>query len=232
MAEETNIWEHYQAGGAESFAGSESRLAFLAALFGRGQAVLNIGAGNGRFEELALARGADVYSLDPGPKTVEGLRARLGLGDKAAAGVCDKIPFADAHFDAVVMSEVLEHLSPEVMRAAFSEVRRVLKPGGRFVGTVPCGEVLAEQETVCPKCGEKFHRWGHRQSFTPESLAAALGAEFAGIEAAKRLFVPWNALNWKGKLQGLFNRGLFLGGLLGDARLNIYFSCVRSGPAA
>lgn len=227
MAEETNIWEHFQAGGAESFAGSESRLAFLASLFGRGQTVLNIGAGNGRFEELALARGADVYSLDPGPKTVQGLRARLGLGDKAAVGVSDKVPFPDAHFDAVVMSEVLEHLSPESMRATLGEVRRVLKPGGRFVGTVPCNEVLAEQETVCPKCGEKFHRWGHRQSFTPESMTAALGAVFSGAEAAKRLFVPWNVLNWKGKLQGLFNRGLFLAGLLGDARLNIFFSARR-----
>ena len=42
----------------------------------------------------------------------------------------DTLPFADDSFDAVVALDVLEHLDDDV--AAAKEIRRVLKPGGRF----------------------------------------------------------------------------------------------------
>jgi len=46
-----------------------------------------------------------------------------------------KLPFKDCSFDAVTMLAVLEHLAePE---AILQEIRRVLKPGVHFCGTVP-----------------------------------------------------------------------------------------------
>lgn len=227
MAHGNNLWEYFQTETVEVFSGSGARLGFMAAQFTAGEKVLDVGAGSGMFEEFCLARGVDVYALDPGPKTIEGLRVRLGLGDKAAVGSSDNIPFPDASFDAVVMSEVLEHLSPAVMRATLVEVGRVLRPGGRFVGTVPCAEVLAELMAVCPKCGEHFHKWGHMQSFTPEKLRASLAEFFQSVHVERRLFVPWSTLNWKGRLHGLFSRVLHFFGLLSDGRQNIYFNCKK-----
>lgn len=47
----------------------------------------------------------------------------------------EKLPFDDAYFDAAVCFEVIEHLfDPDAMLA---EIRRVLKPDGRFLITVP-----------------------------------------------------------------------------------------------
>lgn len=43
------------------------------------------------------------------------------------------MPFADDHFDAIVCSEVFEHLPDPV--AAATELQRVLKPGGRLILT-------------------------------------------------------------------------------------------------
>lgn len=46
-----------------------------------------------------------------------------------------KLPFPDASFDKVLMSEVLEHISDD--RVALSEIYRVLKPGGILALSVP-----------------------------------------------------------------------------------------------
>jgi SAM-dependent methyltransferase len=45
------------------------------------------------------------------------------------------LPFPDAHFDAVVSFEVFEHVFN--IDEAMSEIRRVLKPGGQLLITVP-----------------------------------------------------------------------------------------------
>ena len=51
------------------------------------------------------------------------------------------LTFADASFDLVLTSETLEHV-PD-FRAALSETRRVLRPGGRHIFTVPLDPRLA-----------------------------------------------------------------------------------------
>lgn len=51
------------------------------------------------------------------------------------AGDAQKLPLADGCFDAVVCSEVLEHLPHPT--AALAEARRVLKPGGKLLLCVP-----------------------------------------------------------------------------------------------
>ena len=47
----------------------------------------------------------------------------------------EQLPFADESFDAVLCSEVLEHVPQPSM--VLSELRRVLKPGGRLFMTTP-----------------------------------------------------------------------------------------------
>lgn len=209
------------------FRGALPRLTYLAARLPRGAAVLDVGVGDGTFERIAASRGAAVHVLDPDARAIERARERLGLGDRARVGVGQAIPWPDGAFDAVVVSEVLEHLDDATLAATLAEIARVLKPGGTLLGTVPADEALAEQQVVCPDCGRRFHRWGHEQSFAPDRLAAILSERFTAVAVRRRWFVAWGLLNWKGRLQAVARTGLALVGVWGAGH-NLVFSARRS----
>jgi SAM-dependent methyltransferase len=151
------------------------------------------------FESLALQRGLDVYCLDPSERSIRSLQSKHGLGEKAKVGYSQDMPFANESFDYVVMSEVLEHLSDQVVTDTVAEVHRVLIPGGRMIGTVPSREILAEQLVVCPCCGDRFHRWGHLQSFSPDRIQDTFSQGFVVERIQERPFESFAHLNWKGK---------------------------------
>jgi SAM-dependent methyltransferase len=202
-AVQDRIWDYYQNDAAETFAGSVSRLSFLAMRIGVPGKVLDIGVGSGVFEEMALARGLDVYALDPSERSIAALREKLKLDGKAKIGYSTEIPFASNFFDAVVVSEVLEHLSDDVLARSLPEIERVLVPGGLLLGTVPARERIADQNVVCPDCGSRFHRWGHMQSFDVARMSALLAQHFDIERIFEKRFVTWRTLNWKGKTVAL-----------------------------
>jgi 2-polyprenyl-6-hydroxyphenyl methylase / 3-demethylubiquinone-9 3-methyltransferase len=98
--------------------------------------VLDIGCGRGFYLPLyaALNATATGVELDPVPRAMAEQRARE-TGATILAAQAEALPFPDASFEAVVMSEILEHLDEPV--AALTEARRVLVPGGLLLVTVP-----------------------------------------------------------------------------------------------
>jgi SAM-dependent methyltransferase len=190
--EQDHIWDFYQSRTPEIFDENTGRLRFLAKRIGAGEKVLDIGIGNGTFERLAKSRGAEVFCLDPSAESIERAKRELNMdSEHAKCGYSQAIPFSDSLFDAVVMSEVLEHLSDEISEPTLREVKRVLKPGGRLLATVPAREDLAINNVVCPHCDKSFHRWGHVRSFTPESFRALLSPNFDLNEVKEKKFITW-----------------------------------------
>jgi SAM-dependent methyltransferase len=197
-SDQHKIWHHFQNAAPESFAASHPRLKFLLGQIARRTgsrppAVLSIGIGDGFFDRQAMARGWQVQSLDPDQQAVERLAAE---GIAAQVGSIEKLPWANESLDFAVASEVLEHLTGQEREAGLAEIARVLKRGGWFLGTVPHAENLAEQEAVCPCCGQVFHRWGHQASFTLASLRELLSSRFQVEQLQRTAFVD------------LFGRGL------------------------
>lgn len=97
--------------------------------------ILELGAGGGF---LALALAARGYSrLTLSDLTATALAAlRVNAPDAALVGAdAERLPFRDAAFDAVVSSDVIEHL-PDV-EGHVAEVERVLVPGGRYYLKTP-----------------------------------------------------------------------------------------------
>ena len=122
------IWEYFQNDDevGDAVFNARPRYEFVANQITPGMRVLNIGVGRGGLESILVDRKIRVSSLDPGEKSIERVRRQFGLGDAAKVGFSQDMPFADAEFDVVVVCEVLEHLSDEVIAATFDEAAKAV----------------------------------------------------------------------------------------------------------
>jgi len=222
------IWEAFQNDESlvDTAFSARRRFEFIAKKIPQGCRVLNIGVGNGHLESILVDKGGIVSCLDPSDSAIDKLRERLGLGDRAKSGYSQLIPFSNNSFDYVIMSEVLEHLSDETINATLKEVKRVLKKEGKFIGTVPADENIEENIVICPHCAERFHRWGHVQSFSEEKLLKLLESEFYPVTVKRTLFSDYKQLNWKGKVLAILQVFQVYMNLKGRTQ-NFYFEVIN-----
>jgi len=153
-----------------------------------GMTVLDLGCGEGRHAFEAFRRGAHVVAVDWGRSEVETTKRWLGaiaeageagrVGDGTAAryevvrGDLTALPFPDGAVDRVIASEVLEHIPDDA--AAFAEIARVVRPGGRVAVTVP----RYWPERVCWALSDAYHanEGGHVRIYRGDVLRARLTA--------------------------------------------------------
>ena len=226
--DQTKIWDYFQNDDemGDAFVNARPRYEYLAQQIASEMCALNIGVGRGGLEAILLKKGVVVSCLDPSENAIDSLRKQYALGDRAQVGFSQAIPFLDCQFDVVVMSEVLEHLADDVLAATLVEAKRVLKPGGRFIGTVPADENLLENRVMCPHCGEPFHRWGHLQSFSEGRLGALLAQQFDSVALSRHFFDEIRTLNWKGRISWLVKQILVRFGVTGNGE-TFFFSASK-----
>jgi SAM-dependent methyltransferase len=99
--------------------------------FSKNKNVVDIGCGFGLYRPVVEAVGGKWTGVEP----FEG-------GAHTVVASAEDLPFDKDTFDLAIMDAVLEHI-PDVGKA-FSEVARVLKPGGKFIGYVAFMECFHE----------------------------------------------------------------------------------------
>lgn len=115
-----------------------------------GMTALDIGCGRGRHSLEFLRRGCKAVAMDLNPDDLRYSRYLLASTVRDAAqappaeplgpyvvlrGNALRLPFADARFERVICSEVLEHVDDPALAAR--ELARVLRPGGIMAASVP-----------------------------------------------------------------------------------------------
>jgi SAM-dependent methyltransferase len=101
-----------------------------------GRRVLDAGCGSGPLAAALRGKGALVSGFDLSPGMVALARERLGEEtDLRVADLGERLPWDDDSFDVVVCSLALHYLEDWI--APLTDLRRVLRPGGRLVISVP-----------------------------------------------------------------------------------------------
>ena len=140
---------------------------------GKGR-LLDVGCGIGTFLHLARERGWESYGVDPS-KSGSDFAQEVHKLDVQCGDLFDA-DFPSAHFDAITLYHVLEHISE--LNPFVSELRRILKPAGSekkastLVIEVPNGEGL--QSRLQKADWPYVHPRDHLYYFSAHSLPKLL----------------------------------------------------------
>lgn len=157
--------------------------------------VLDAGCGTGgttvRLEEFGRVVGVDLAWEALRPAATRGLDGRL------VRGTIERLPFANASFDAATSFEVIYHLGVGDDRQAFAELRRVLRPGGILLLRLPAHDWLRGEHDRLVHTRHRYDRAEVQSKlaeagFRVERLSWANSALFVPA-AAKRLLERFQA---------------------------------------
>lgn len=138
---------------------------------------LDIGGGNGFVAAALVAAGFDVLVVEPGESGCRAARER-----RIEPVVCARFQDLDFEPESVPIAglfDVLEHIEDDTHFLA--RIRRILRPDGRVVITVPAYPLLFSNDD---------HFAGHYRRYTERSLAAALNSAGFTTESCSYYFLP------------------------------------------
>ncbi len=130
-----------------------------------GEPILDAGCGTGlNLRHLPVGS----TGIDINPRNVALLKERLP-NQNVIEGDVEALPFAAASFGTVLCTEVLEHLPDPA--AALAEFRRVVRPGGVLIGSVPARSAIWRLRFLSSTCphSEPFHN-----EYLPDEVRAML----------------------------------------------------------
>jgi SAM-dependent methyltransferase len=134
--------------------------------------VLEVGCGTGELAaRISDQLGCEVITVDLSPRMVELARDR---GVDARVGDVQKLGFANGDFDVVVAAWMLYHV-PD-LDLGLSQIKRVLRPGGRLVAATYGEDNLRELWALLGDTRTRPH------SFTTERAAGRLQAHFERVD--------------------------------------------------
>jgi ubiquinone/menaquinone biosynthesis C-methylase UbiE len=115
-----------------------------------GDRLLEVGCGGGHV--LRLFPEAQLTGVDVSGEMLARARANLaGLSVRLLKGQLQELDLPDSSFDKIVCTEVLEHAAePSVV---LSEIRRLLRPGGRAVVTFPNDHLINRLKKIIRSSG-------------------------------------------------------------------------------
>lgn len=176
----------------------------------RSQSVLEVGAFPYLLTVALTQRGYHITALDKfsSREHVQPLLDSYGIESVNCDLDVDRIPAADASYDAIIMNEVFEHLRGNLI-ASMREIYRVLHTGGLLMMSTP------NLRSVNGIYNLLFHKKAY--SCMGDIYENYASLETKGIMGHVREYTPTEVIQFLGKIgfesQGVIHRGRYSGGV-------------------
>lgn len=112
----------------------KQRARFALRFIGKNKIVLDVGCADGEMGGIIRNAGNYVIGLDIQKEYLEKAK---NIYDELILSNATKLPFEENAFDAVFAGEFIEHLNEEDFDKFLTEVKKILKKGGKFILTTP-----------------------------------------------------------------------------------------------
>jgi SAM-dependent methyltransferase len=150
-----------------------------------GARILDLGAGVGRHAIWLAQQGFIVTALDAAAEGLAEIDKVRGI-ETIQAGMTD-LPLPDGCFDHVLSWNVIYHGNEDVILRTIAEIRRVLTPGGTYLGTMLSKRRLPHELASAPGTEISRNTWtfdagGDKRHPHYFCSAAELLALFSGFE--------------------------------------------------
>lgn len=162
---------------------AQDRLKIVSDLVGDGR-VLDVGFGSGDLESVFFEnfdKNVEWHGIDISLSSVKRAAERFPFAHFDAGSILS-LKFENRSFDFVVALEVLEHIKPSRTFRALEELRRVLKPAGKLIVSVPLNEGL--ETMVKHGCNPN----AHVRAYTPRIIKCELNASGFNVLQSWELF--------------------------------------------
>lgn len=175
--------------------------------------LVDIGCGNGAQTLVLAPHAARLTGVDIDESFVADFRRAIGAGGlesrvEAVVAAGAAVPLPDACADAVTSFTVLEHVPDE--RAALAEMRRLLRPGGRLVLSVPNRWWIFETHgadlpllpwnrvPLVSWWPRPLHdRWARARIYRRRDIVRLVEASGFTVTAAFRMTAPMDVISWE-----------------------------------
>ena len=162
--------------------------------------LLDVGCGDGAFGALVKARRPEtvVWGVEP---VAAAHAAAAAVLDHAVLGLFDsQLPLPQQHFDAISFNDSLEHFPDE--RAPLELARRLLKPGGRLVVSIPNVRCWTQVLQYLVDADWKYEEAGimdrtHLRFFTRKSISRTLTRQGFGVDLIEGINPCWTGGKFK-----------------------------------
>jgi len=128
---------HWEAGGVTREMQMQ-RLRFAKKYIKKGDAVLDIGCGDGFLTNALSSACENVMGIDTSLTGISFSRSIIGnVKVYLACGSASNLPFKGNAFDVITLFEVIEHIPVTSLKDVIKEIKRVLKEEGMLIVTTP-----------------------------------------------------------------------------------------------
>lgn len=132
---------------------------------------LDLGCGLGQYTKFMLDNGFEVTSADISIEALNKLKESLPETETIQLDMSEKLPFEDNQFELIIANLSIHYFDEKTTKQLISEIKRILKPGGYFIGSVnssKCIEFIKDhivkiEDNYYSEPGRNIRLWNKEQ---------------------------------------------------------------------